>query len=581
MIDRKKHKLKEFNSKQDNNKDTFVNVNLSGERNLLPPGEINHIVNSGDEFNDERKESTLYRLIFTVNPIFSNPLFNVNTTGYQGEFFKQTISSIKNNSWKTFKEKVFRKNVLSQDIDDISYNYEESINRNLLERNGWFGFNDPDVTKAEPCKFYDMEPTRKRFDLNSNVAKNWDILITYPATSDDTHHIVKNGLLIVDAKYVTVGARKMLALASSTFHGLTNGDRVKVEVPSLGLNSTYRVERLGLDDGSLKYNYFVIDVKIISLPSSVTGRMRRNFNGELSIYYFRKVKSLMINKDDYDIYPLAFSESVYNDQIYQIAITEDLDVRDLKDNLGRPLSELFITFMKTDSDQGNDNKFTNVSSGVDLEFLQGNVSDINNSNIRVMYGGAAPSLPDTHTPLSDSPIVLGNNREYYLDVVEFNRLEQREVVLADVMHRFNTYNREIASTSTGDSPKGPRKEGYTYKPHHRVKIREYSLYVEQGDESTAGIPDYAADLGDGRYLWRDLLDIGVFDGEDDLLDYPFTNGAHYIHTNICLINGRQDPFGVYGLYYAGSGSGDNFDPADPRGDAITDKWITNIGDDIC
>ncbi len=88
MIDRKKHKLKEFNSKQDNNKDTFVNVNLSGERNLLPPGEINHIVNSGDEFNDERKESTLYRLIFTVNPIFSNPLFNVNTTGYQGEFFK-------------------------------------------------------------------------------------------------------------------------------------------------------------------------------------------------------------------------------------------------------------------------------------------------------------------------------------------------------------------------------------------------------------------------------------------------------------------------------------------------------------
>jgi hypothetical protein len=56
---------------------------------------------------------------------------------------------------------------------------------------------------------------------------------------------------------------------------------------------------------------------------------------------------------------------------------------------------------------------------------------------------------------------------------------------------------------------GPRQEGYVYKPHSLITIRSLSSYIEQGDTSVVGIPDYATDLGDGRFLWRDILDIGL------------------------------------------------------------------------
>jgi hypothetical protein len=63
---------------------------------------------------------------------------------------------------------------------------------------------------------------------------------------------------------------------------------------------------------------------------------------------------------------------------------------------------------------------------------------------------------------------------------------------------------------------------------------KYLKYVEQGiniDE----IPDYAINLGDGRYLWRDIIDVGVSSGVGKALDYPFLNGCHYIYTKIIFL----------------------------------------------
>ena len=42
---------------------------------------------------------------------------------------------------------------------------------------------------------------------------------------------------------------------------------------------------------------------------------------------------------------------------------------------------------------------------------------------------------------------------------------------------------------------------------------------------------------------------------------------------------RQDPFNLYGLYYGGDS--DDKDPADPRGETITDKFVTKNSEDVC
>ena len=83
---------------------------------------------------------------------------------------------------------------------------------------------------------------------------------------------------------------------------------------------------------------------------------------------------------------------------------------------------------------------------------------------------------------------------------------------------------------------------------------------------------------------RDRLDIGTYDGGEEFLDYPFTNGAHYLHKNICFMTMRQDPFGVYDLYYEGNiltSNVDDFDPADPIGDAYTDKFQVKSSQNVC
>ena len=99
--------------------------------------------------------------------------------------------------------------------------------------------------------------------------------------------------------------------------------------------------------------------------------MIRMFNGKDSEYYFRKfrkiktVSSPIIEEDDYETYKLAFSENIFNDSITQFVFNEDIDVSDLTDNLGRPVSELYLTKIKTSSA----GLFGGVSSGIETPFI--------------------------------------------------------------------------------------------------------------------------------------------------------------------------------------------------------------------
>ena len=50
MNNRYKYRLKKNESKSDVNEDSFSQVSFNSERSLLPVGEINHIVDVGEEF---------------------------------------------------------------------------------------------------------------------------------------------------------------------------------------------------------------------------------------------------------------------------------------------------------------------------------------------------------------------------------------------------------------------------------------------------------------------------------------------------------------------------------------------------
>ena len=589
-VNRIKQILGSEKSKLSTNTDTYLKINLDGEERLLPPGEINKIVNLGDRFNTERQRSTYYRIIGSINPTFTNVLFNLD----------DNIQSNKD-TWSWFDDILFLDTSYPEDndvVDPTDFTYAQALKASLKERDGWFGYTNPVLSGSGFCSFTDMEPKRERFYFEPDISpyhapsappvKNWELTITYPATSNKTHPMVNGGLLIIDAVPATVSTRSMVAIGMPCKHNLSIGDMVRV-TGTTSYDGDHVVVRTGLDNGDLKENYFVIDV----LPIGTIGknsRIKKLFGGVESEYYFRLFTKIatrntpVIEADDYETYKLAFSENIYNDNISQFVFNEDINVDDLTDNLGRPLSEIYLTVIKTDSNK----LFGDVSSGIETSFMpiltttnvNTYLSDVAAIN-RIHNGGTTPFV--SHTPLESNINV--KNKFFYGDLVEFNKNQFLETVLADVHHRFNTLNRETPAqftynTTLGSKPQtktinlGPRQEGYYYKAHHLIKIREFSSYIETGNPIIDEIPSYAIDLGDSRYIWRDLLDIGYNESNDVSLNYPFLNGCHYMYDNYCFFLKRQDPFAKWGLFWT------NF-PPDPLGEIMTNKFTVKTIDNVC
>lgn len=599
--DRIKNRLAKANTANSVNTDEFLKINLVGNERLLPTNQINEIVDVAERFNVERQRCTYYRIIGTINPTVSNCLFNLTNPTVADNFY----------SYAGFNSTIFLDRTYPSDSDindDEDLTFSKAINYHLKEKEGWFGFYDPDIARKALCNYFDMEPKRERFSFLTDYApynlangtqfvKNWELTITYPFESVKNHKMVDGGLLIIDTNDVVVSTRPMTAFAVACKHNLAIGDTVRIKNMSpanTDFNGDHVVVRTGLDNGDLKDNYFVIDLPSSAGTLTSTARFTKLINGVESEYYFRKFKKIktklspVIETDDYETYQAGFSENFYNDPIIQFAFNEDIDVSNLTDNLGRPLSQIYFTALKTSSN----GLFTQVSSGIETPFI----SKLNNSNSfaylldipvinKIHNGGSLPY--QSHVPLENS-VVIGNS-SFYGDVVEYNTTTLIETVLADVMHRFNTQNRETQSTinsvtgpplTTGGPNTsvplslGPRQEGYYYKPHHLIQIRSFSNYIEEGDAAVDELPPYSVTGITGGYIWRDLVDIGFNEGDEKPLDYPFLNNAHYMYQNYCFYIKRQDPYGLWGLLYT------DF-PSDAIGDRITDRFTVNSADDVC
>lgn len=596
-IERISKRLNSEKSKNSVDKDIFINLDFKTKENPIPLNDINKIIKVSELFNKERQACGAYRIINTINPIISNSLFNLSNSN---KLNKDTLSGF--NSFEFLDYSYPKDNDIN---DDGDLTFKDSIKKHLKEKNGWFGYYDSDVTKESLCIFNDMEPKRERFSFtpdlksfnNNSIVKNWDITITYPKSMDKTHKLVNGGLLVIDFLEVIISTKKMTAIGVPSYHNLNVGDTVKLS-GTLNFDGEHEVVGLGDNLGNNKGFYFIIDVDNSGgLTENI--RMKKMVNGYESEYYFRKFRKIktkngqLLKKDDYEIFKLAFSENVFNDIVYQYTNNSDIYVDGLVDNLGRPISEIFLTIIKTDSD----NLFTNVSSGIESPYIDNlNSGDVNIylrdiPLINKIHNGVGTPFI-SHKPLENNVTIENNNKlignnEFYGDLVEYNKYTLNETVLSDVLHRFNTINRESNSQLTYVDGKplnikdtikyntinlGPRQEGYLYKPHNRFKIREFSNYIEEGDNKSYDIPEYSETMKDGTYSWRDLLDIGFNDANEKTINYPFINGSHYLYNTLNFELKRQDQFGFWNLLHT------NF-PMDVFGERIKDEFTINKKED--
>lgn len=486
------------------------------------------------------------------------------------------------------------------------------------------------MNNNKSCEHIDMYPDRSLYSFvpkinkyrNNRIEKNWDVCLTYPFSST-TEYLGKNGkeeykiiksdninaIKIIKFNInITTNDVERIFFYSPIKHNLKIGDKIQIyyrEKETDNYKSLYYlVSVIGVGNPSDEkkdywfsvnmddcHDIFIKDDKIIS---DIDLRFAKSVGGFDCLYYFREFKKIpnfkfskkniydnnfvmdndYIDKNnnfefDHTISKLSFAENIYSDNISQIVFTDDIDLTKLTDNLGRPLSEIYLTIIKRNKGykkwytfdiNNNDNNwakysddaieyshaFGKITSGLDLPIECYDENDIycnihyqNNINENGDYGcyENTPSvlkIPKTAQSLEnrlnknqneDDGITIegGFDDNIFLgDIVEFSPSEMRETILEDIFHRFNTAQRESTNplycdiiydeiaqddydVSQSDDGKKSFKvvqeymntlinesepsydanlfpEGYYYKPHYKIKIKEFNDVINQGND---------------------------------------------------------------------------------------------------
>lgn len=318
------------------------------------------------------------------------------------------------------------------------------------------------------------------------------------------------------------------------------------------------------------------------------------------------IKEYQTSNNDFEnhIGKLAFSKNIYTDNIAEVVFTDDIDISVLKDNLGRPLSELYFTIIKNNAGYrewyGKYNKPIDLKNNI-IEYSHcfgklscafklteesyynkdyNNVLLINNVDNTIDRNGLDMTILNegNRNDIDDDEIQYEPYNNYSGDSSFYGDLccysddmcEEQSIQMVDF--RFNTAQRELTNSnytaynfmssisydeiiSDDYDDNGfkertytitdavTRREGYYYKPHYKISIKSYD------NELTTIYP---------RFLTiRELNNNGVgvysiitmenhFLGENSLMNiYDKINKKFYFGKVTNVINTKSVEFKVY------------------------------------
>lgn len=372
-------------------------------------------------------------------------------------------------------------------------------------------------------------------------------------------------------------------------HGLNVGEFVKLNQNFVyNSGTTHQIYSLG-DGlyGSEEYIFNIVNPGFTgnTFDSGKNGLAKRfilgNYETEsMSKYYVRKNK-ILTNLEDAVLVKAGFEQSIFGSkkkyessgltpdrqarvsvkegsQSYTLSFNRDINISNLVDNQKRPITELFFTVLW----RGYFGWFLDETKPIrnGYEF---NLPLVNNSpsawwsiplsvetgftynNFQTIVGGLGNSGLKFYStnPIKEGDVLHG-------DFCEWNDYLQEERVISSNYHKivFNPNNFDISTIN----PSNPL--GYYYKPHHKLTLRVYSDYIEEGTRNQiVDVPNYSFfSNSQNLFIWRDLYQYGFVDSTGLGVDYPFLNGKHYPYesyffriipegTNYTEGNPNQDP----------------------------------------
>jgi hypothetical protein len=429
-----------------------------------------------------------------------------------------------------------------------------------------------------------------KFIPQSASSYNWNFFVSYGYENDYTKQmtatdkktglimnwIVGDGIPFIIENTVYNG-RNTVSFRCPVKHGMSVGEYVRL---SFSYNGTdlFQVDSLGGSTfGSEEYVFNIIDVGYLgsTFNNGTTGTAKRVIlntqeKDTISTYYVRRNK-ILTESENAVLVKAGFEQNIFGEkkkyessgftpnqvarvsvkegsQSYTLSFNKDIRVNPIRDNQKRPITELFFTVIYKGyfgwmfGIPNGSGSYRGLKQGWDFNLPLNSVGTPNswwsNSNntsetgfpmgsytttTSTGYGPAGGPITFTYVnSLKEGDIIDG-------DYCEWNDYDQNERVVSNIFHklRFNPFSFRI-----GPSP--VNQFGYYYQPHHVLKTRVYSDYIEDGDiKNVVGIPDYAHfSTTKNLFIWRDLYPYGFIDSAGLGVTYPFLNGVHYPYKNI-------------------------------------------------
>lgn len=543
--------------------DLLIEVPLDNTQKELEEFDRSNVVNLAQIFDDERQESSTFRLTAKMDLIFYNAysgftsISGPNYTPFTNSlYYVDSEYSFNSNSWSGYPQYV-EFDLIRNDNNVSGYTINSGATSPHID------FLNKSATTYNWTQYisyvYDNDYTKKM---------QW-----YRTYSNNVDWKSGEGIPVYVTNPAKINGQSVISFTSPVEHGLSNGEWVELDIsgggwPGYNGIKTFQVYSLGNSKfNSEKYIFNIYNNGFTggTFPNSVEMVFKRiiditNSAETMSKYYVRK-HMIITNADEAILTKAAFDQNGFGvkrqyeyssltpdnsaritqkegNQSYLLTFSKDIDINLYRDNLKRPLSELYITVLNKGYFGWMNKPFGYNSSGI-REGFEYNLSEVPNDYWNL--GNDIVNLSSLPTS-SYTRTVGGNQYTFYYNqdlksgdtingaYCEFNQFEQKERVLSDLYHklRFNPDVFQIVS----QQPINP--DGYYYKPHSPITLRVYSDYIEEGTvKDIAGVPDYAYySQYNEKLLWRDLYTYGFIDESGNGVDYPFINGTHYPSTNI-------------------------------------------------
>ena len=253
---------------------------------------------------------------------------------------------------------------------------------------------------------------------------------------------------------------------------------------------------------------------------AISGYTHMN-SGSSTIMWVRYFE-VIATPNEFELFPVGFSNNVYGEQAYSFNFKTDFDVSGYQDEFGFPATELFLYAQyKKDSVKNETLSATTwntsgVKSKVSVNTIDLNIGDFVETQTGVKIGDVIEYAKTEFLQAEHTPQTF-YIKTPYIKIVTIQILFFQPIVIPY-----------------------PRHLVWKYNPFIPIRLRYFdnSLYKANSGgtsyEQVNSIPYYATEIdNNGNFVWREIMPEGYIDPITGIgTDHPFVNKKRYLFSTI-------------------------------------------------